>query len=523
MPVLTKVKPKTYQDSVRLMRLSELLSAIGQVKQATVAMGTDANKRVLAEVGLLTDDVDHAGANDLVIVIDAESDAVARDAITEAERVLAEHDRPASRNGAPDAPPKTLEQARRKLDAANMALISVPGEYAALEAAKALHADMNVFLFSDNVTLAEELALKRLAASKGLLMMGPGCGTAVINGVALGFANVLKRGPVGIVGASGTGLQELTTLIDRGGIGISQAIGVGGRDLSEAIGGIMMLQSIAMLAADPNTQVIALISKPPAASVTDKILAAARASGKPIVVNFLGSHKAGAEGGVRFTTTIEDTAEAVLRQVQGDNKSYFDPESAELRWLIDGERQRLKAGQRYLRGLFSGGSLCDEAMQILTETLGGIHSNIPLTPDLALEDAWRSSAHSCIDLGEEEFTRGRPHPMIDPRLRQERLLKEASDPEVAVILLDVVIGYGSHDDPAGALGETIRSAKAKAIGAGRYLAVVAHVCGTEQDPQSLTQQERKLRDAGALLLPTNAQAARVAAAIVEGRVTKPED
>jgi FdrA protein len=517
MPVLTKVKPKTYQDSVRLMRLSELLSAIGYVKQATVAMGTDANKRVLAEVGLLTDDVGRAGANDLVIVIDAESETAARAAIGEAERVLAENDRPATRNGAAEAPPRTLEQARRKLGDANMALISVPGEYAALEAAKALHADMNVFLFSDNVTLVEELALKRLAASKGLLMMGPGCGTAVINGVALGFANVLKRGPVGIVGASGTGLQELTTLIDRGGTGISQAIGVGGRDLSETIGGIMMLQSIAMLAADPHTQVIALISKPPAASVADKILAAARASGKPIIVNFLGSHKAGVEGGVRFTTTIEDTAEAVLRQVHGDARSYYDLESAELRWLIDGERQRLKAGQRYLRGLFSGGSLCDEAMQIVTKTLGGIYSNIPLTPELALADAWRSNAHSCIDLGEEEFTRGRPHPMIDPRLRQERLLKEASDPEVAVILLDVVIGYGSHDDPAGALGETIRIAKAKAVAAGRYLAVVAHVCGTEQDPQALAQQERKLRDAGALLLPTNAQAAWVAAAIAADR------
>jgi succinyl-CoA synthetase alpha subunit len=374
-----------------------------------------------------------------------------------------------------------------------------------------------VFLFSDNVSLEEELALKRLAASKGLLMMGPGCGTAVINGIALAFANVLKRGPVGVVGASGTGLQELTTLVDRGGAGVSQAIGVGGRDLSETIGGIMMLQGIAMLADDPSTEVIALISKPPAAAVADRILAAARASGKPIIVNFLGGSRAGIADGVCFTTTIEDAAEAVLRQVHGDTRSYYALDAAELRWLVDGERQRLKAGQRYLRGLFSGGSLCDEAMDILTHQLGGIHSNIPLAPELALEDAWRSTGHCCVDMGEEEFTRGRPHPMIDPRLRQERILKEAQDSEVAVILLDVVIGYGAHDDPAGALGATIRAAKASAVAHGRYLSVVAHVCGTAQDPQGLEQQERTLREAGALVLPTNAQAAQVAAAIADSR------
>jgi succinyl-CoA synthetase alpha subunit len=304
------------------------------------------------------------------------------------------------------------------------------------------------------------------------------------------------------------------TLIDRGGVGISQAIGVGGRDLSEAIGGLMMLQGIEMLAADPETKVLTLISKPPADSVTPKILDAARASGKPVVVNFLGDKESGERDGVHFTTTIEHTAEVVLRLVNGDDREYYALDQDEFKRMVDGERERLAPGQRYLRGLFSGGSLCDEAMDILDETLGGIYSNIPLSPDLALEDTWQSKEHTCIDMGEEEFTQGRPHPMIDPRLRQERLLREAEDPEVAVILLDVVIGYGSHDDPAGALSETIREAREKAAAAGRYLAVVAHVCGTAQDPQGLEQQERKLREAGALVLPTNAQAARVAAAIV---------
>src|SRR6266545_5494024 len=259
MPLVSNIYPSTYQDSVRLMRLSETLSGMDQVRQATAAMATDANKRVLEEVGLLTDAVCGAGANDLVVVIDADSDAAAQAALAEAERLLSERAHPAASGGPSAAPPATLDQGRLLAPDANLALISVPGQYAALEAARALHAGMHVFLFSDNVTLAEERALKQLAAAKGLLVMGPGCGTAVINGVALAFANVLRRGPVGVVGASGTGLQELTSLIDRGGAGVSQVIGVGGRDLSEAIGGIMMLQGIGLLAADPDTRVIALI------------------------------------------------------------------------------------------------------------------------------------------------------------------------------------------------------------------------------------------------------------------------
>jgi FdrA protein len=514
MPRLSTVKPNTYQDSVRLMRLSQAVSDLAGVKQAFVAMGTDANKRVLEEVGLLTDEVRQAGVNDIFVVVDAVTTAAAQAAIEQVDRLLLESQSSASPGGAESPRPKTQEQARRRLAGANLALISVPGAYAALEAAKALHAGLHVFLFSDNVSRDDEVALKELAVSKGLLMMGPGCGTAVINGVALAFANVLKRGPVGIVGASGTGLQELTSLIDRGGVGISQAIGVGGRDLSEAIGGLMMLQGIAMLAGDPQTQVIALISKPPHPSVAPKMLAAARATGKPVIVNFLGGSETGLQDGLRFTGTIEQTAQAVLRQVIGEGRSDDALAAADVERQVASERIRLRPGQRYLRGLFSGGSLCDEAMLLLQAQLGGIYSNIALAPEWALADAWRSRGHCCVDLGEEEFTRGRPHPMIDPRLRQERLLREADDPDVAVILLDVVIGYGAHADPAGVLGQAIVTAKARAAAAGRYLSVVAHVCGTAQDPQGLAGQEDKLRAAGVVVFPTNAQAARATAAIV---------
>ena len=511
--LISQVKQKTYQDSVRLMRVSETVSNLQAVTQAIVAMGTAANKRVLAEVGLMTDMVAQAEANDLVIVIEAESDTAAQQALARAEAILAESTVTETQDQQ-SIPVRTFEQAKRSLSAANLALISVPGPHAKLEAAKALNAGMHVFMFSDNVTLADELALKQWAVSKGLLMMGPGCGTAIINGVALAFANVVRRGPVGVVGASGTGLQEVTSLIDRGGGGISQAIGVGGRDLSESIGGLMMMQGITMLSNDPATEVIVLISKPPAESVMAHMLDGARRSGKPVVVNFLGSGRQGEEKGIIFTTTIEDTAKAALQQANRTNAIHFGIDPVEQDKLAAGERQRLSAGQTYLRGLFSGGSLCDEAMVILHQYLPGIYSNIPLMPEYALEDAWQSKEHSCIDLGEEEFTQGRPHPMIDLRLRQERLLAEAEDPTVAVILLDVVIGYGSHDNPAGALGPTIKAAKDRAAAQGRYLPVITHVCGTAQDPQGLQQQEQILREAGALVLPTNAQAARVAAAII---------
>jgi FdrA protein len=513
MTLVSQVKSNTYYDSVRLMRASERLSKLAGIRQAIVAMGTDANKRVLAEMNLLTDTVVSAGPNDLMIVIEANSDEVAQDALNQAEVKLTET-APANTATQAEVQPHSFEQAHQALPKANLALVSVPGAYAKLEVAKALKAGMHVFLFSDNVSVPEELELKQWAVSQGHLMMGPGCGTAIINGVALAFANAVRRGPVGLVAASGTGLQEVTCLLDRGGSGISQAIGVGGRDLSEKIGGLMMRQGLAMLAADPQTELIVLISKPPAPTVTETILAAAGSCGKPVIISFLGSKRSGQENGLMFTSTLEETAEAALRHLSAENKAHFGPATAELEALAAAERQKLAPDQRYLRGFFSGGSLCDEAMLLLTERLPALYSNIPLRPEWGLTDGWHSREHSCIDLGEEEFTRGRPHPMIDPRLRQERLLKEADDPSVAAILLDVVIGYGSHADPAGALAGSIQMAKDRVAERGGYLAVVTHVCGTERDPQGLEQQENILRQAGALVLPTNAQAARVAAAIV---------
>ncbi len=510
MTILSRVRSRTYRDSVQLMQVSQRLSDEAGVVQAFVAMGTEANQRVLDEVGLLTEEVRVAGPNDLVLVVEADSQSAAEQALARADGLLAESGRRADSANGVAAPPRTLAEAAESLSSANLALISVPGAYAALEAARAIGAGLDVFLFSDNVPLEDELALKRYAAARGRLVMGPGCGTAVINGIALGFANVVSRGPIGVVAASGTGLQEVTSLVDRAGSGISQAIGVGGRDLSATVGGLMMRRGIEALAADPETKVLVLLSKPPADGVRERVLAAAAAAGKPVIVNFLGGDPVAAAEGVHFCDTFEQTAREAVRRATGIDAL---PESSTAGTSVADECARFAMGQRFLRGLFSGGSLCDEAMLLLGERLPIVYSNIPLQPGAKLDDAWRSREHTCVDLGEEEFTEGRPHPMIDLRVRQARLEEEARDPEVAVVLMDVVIGYGSHPNPAAELAETIVAARRAAANDGRHLSVVAHVCGTAADPQGLGEQESILGGAGVLVLPTNAEAARVATEI----------
>ena len=515
MSIASRVKPKLYQDSVRLMQISQQLSAAEGVEQGFVAMATEANKRVLEEAGLLTEPARQAAANDLLIVVEAGGTESAERALDLAEELLSARAPKPDRSAAGGERAGSLDEALTLLPGANLMLISVPGAYAALEAARALDAGLHVFLFSDNVSLENELALKRRAVDRGLLLMGPGCGTAILDGVALGFANVVRRGPVGIVGASGTGLQEVTTLLDRAGVGVAQAIGVGGRDLSAAIGGLMMRQAIRMLLATPEVEVLVVISKPPAGAVREAIFAELEGCGKPVVVNFLGDspgdsqrHRSATIHSATFEETARRAAELATGQVSLDLFAAASGDEARLTGS-----SRLTEEQRYVRGLYSGGSLCDEAMLILAARFPRLYSNIPLRTEWALEDAWKSREHTLVDLGEEEFTQGRPHPMIDLGLRQRRILDEAKDPQVAVILLDVVIGFGCHRDPAGCLAETIREARAAARAGGRHLAVVASICGTAADPQGRSAQEATLADAGALVLPTNAQAARAAAAI----------
>ena len=500
-----------YRDSVSLMQLSAKLGALAGMRQASAIMATPGNLALLREAGLALGDVE-AGANDLLVVLEGEEDALEA-ALETAE---AEFTRAPARaqGGARQFSPRSLEMGLAELPTANLALISTPGDYAAAEAMKALRLGLNVMLFSDNVALEDEIALKSYARAHELLVMGPDCGTAIIGGVPLGFANVVRRGDIGAIAASGTGLQQVTCLIDRWGGGISQAIGTGGHDLHASVGGITMLQGLEALAADPATSVIVLISKPPHPEVAKTVLDVASRAGKPIVVNFLGADPDTVRRpNVHPVRTLEDAARLAVALAGGE----ADAQGATARSENAFDPPQLAPEQKYIRGLYSGGTFCYEALLLLTEEFGGIASNTPLEPAQMLADVWRSERHTVIDLGDDAFTRGRPHPMIDQTLRKERILKEAADPEVAVILFDVVLGYGAHPDPAPELAEALEQARALATAAGRELALVGSVCGTAGDPQGLARQEEALRAAGVLLAESNAQAVRLAATVAAGQ------
>jgi len=504
-PIVARIKPNMYKDSVALMRIAEQVLTVPGVRRATLVMATPANKEILAEAGLLSEAANEARPSDLVIVVDADDPAALERATTLADELLQARRSARESAKAGEIAPRSIAMGLERLPAARIAQISVPGLYAGAEAMKAVKAGLDVFLFSDNVPLAEEQAVKALAARKGLLVMGPDCGTAIIAGVPLGFANVVRRGPIGLVAASGTGLQEVTSQIHLLGGGVSHAIGTGGRDVSAEVGGLSMLRGLDLLAADPDTRVIVIISKPPAAAVTANVMAKLAAISKPSVVLFIGATLEPV-GHIHPVGTLFDAAATAVRLAGGAPPAADDASVP--------ARPRFAAGQRYIRALFSGGTYCSEAQAIWRARGLTAWSNVPLDKTRKLADARHSQEHTAVDLGEDEFTVGKPHPMIDPSTRIERMAAEAADPGTAVILVDVVLGYGSHDDPAGALAPAIRAAKGMADAAGRDLAVVAFVCGTDDDPQQRSVQETKLREAGALLASNSAAAARLAAALV---------
>lgn len=501
-----------YHDSNMLMRITDEIRKVNGVVQAAVFMGTDSNKKLLKNLGLLTKDVDVAGSNDLTISILAGNEKIIEEAFSLADKLLKE----SPFKGVAEETYMTLASAMKAMPDANLAIISIPGEYAAREAKKALENDLNVLLFSSNVSLEDEIMLKKLAFKKGLLVMGPDCGTAIINNIAIAFANVVKPGQIGIVGAAGTGIQQVSCIIDREGFGISHAFGTGGRDLSREVGGISMLQGIEILDNDNSTEVIILISKPPSSEVMKKVLKRAESCTKPVIVNFLGKDTDMIlKSGLIPASTLEEAATKAVNLIR--TKPHFNKyarsNDEKIRFMVEKEIRKLKPYQTFIRGLFSGGTLCYEAELILQEMIDKIYSNVALKSNLVLEDPWTSYQNTLLDIGSEEFVMGRSHPMIDPTIRNNRLLQEAKDPKVAVLLLDVVLGYGAHHDPAGALEEPISKAKAISRNGGRYLALVTSVCGTKNDPQNLLQQERKLRKMGFVVMPTNAQAARMAGLI----------
>lgn len=527
MAILALLKRNTYYDSITLMSVAQAAKDLPGVEDTGAIMATEVNLELLLNANLmpttfLAEQQTPPGPEDLLIVTRAIDEAHAAAALAAAEERLALGGERGAPSSAETLPARSLEMALKRDEAANLAVISVAGEHAWLEAEQALRHGLHVFLFSDNVPVEQEQRLKALAVNKGLLMMGPDCGTAIINGVGLGFSNVVLRGSIGIVGASGTGMQQLICLIAAAGMGVSQAIGTGGRDLSEAIGGVMMRSGLDLLANDEQTEVIVLVSKPPAERVAREILAAAQIT-KPVVVVFLGATPerfADVAGKAHLARTLTEGAELAVSLAGGDRtlvpgKDTLDTyDLAAERAKQEIARVASKAPQRFIRALYSGGTLCDEAMLLLSEQVGAVASNIPLRAEWALAPGETFRGHTALDLGSDEFTRSRPHPMIDPTLRLQYLSRAAEDPETAVILLDIVLGFCAQQNPASVYAPAIVKAREKARAAARSLPVIISLCGTEGDPQRLSMQRTALEAAGALVYESNEVAARAAALIV---------
>lgn len=505
----TIIRKGSYQDSVTLMLLTGNLSAMEGVNKVSIMMATEANKAVFAQSGLTTPELLAAGANDMAIVADVD-----REELLEAlDQAVDQYLRDQAVAASPVEGQKSVrswEAAVQALPQANLAVISIPGIYAALEADRALDSGLHVFMFSDNVTLEDEIRLKRKAHEKGLVLMGPDCGTGVIQSVPIAFTNNIAPGGIGIVGASGTGIQELTTIIDRLGAGVTNAIGVGGRDLSAEVEGTTMLDVIDAMEEDEATRVLIVISKPPAKQVRDKITERLARCSKQVVSLFLGERPTAHEEGRYHAYSLDEAARIAVQLLRGEPVTAFTPA------MPEGDFFRPEEGKT-IRAYYSGGTLAGEAAMLIKDALG-----IHLPPEKEKGYMLNKDGHVVVDLGDDEYTQGRPHPMIDPAQRVECMEKAMEDPRTGVILFDVVLGYGSHEDMAGSLMPTVERLRTQAEAQGRKLWFVATVCGTRRDFQDYDKQVRLLKEGGVIVCETNMIAVATAIHIIGGKVEFPE-
>ncbi len=493
------VERNRYFDSVFLMRISAELENLEGIAQAVVAMATPINVENLIKSGFdVSGETGGVQPADLLIAVDSSSEAAFAAADTRLKELLRGG---GSEDQAATSRPSSVDEALNAAPDINLALISVPGVHAAREARMALQRGLHVMLFSDNVSVEDEIALKDDAIQRGLLMMGPDCGTAILHGAALGFANVCRRGRIGVVGASGTGIQEISSLVHRWGGGISQAIGTGGRDLSEAVAARMTLFGIDSLSRDPATEVIVVVSKTPSPAVATIVTDALHDAGKSGVIHFIGGEDATLSPEVETTATLAGAARAALRRAGG---SMQETEPSKVR-----PDAGLDAGRAV--GFFCGGTLCQETWNILRRSGLDVRSNVAGDPAYKVRPTETVHGHVMWDLGDDDFTVGKPHPMIEPSLRDARVAEAVGDPTVSLILADCVIGYGAHESPAGSLAEAASQALKQARSDGRSLAIISSVTGTDQDPQNATRQRRLLEEAGVVVAPSNAAAARTAA------------
>ncbi|WP_077612323.1 DUF1116 domain-containing protein [Clostridium sp. Marseille-P2415] len=493
----TVVKKGSYHDSVVLMLLTNQLSTIKGVNKVSVMMATPANKDIFKQSGLDTEELMESTANDMVVVADVEDDSMLDTIMEEAEEFLKKQSASAeNKTGAENV--KSWDKALEKLPDANLAVISIPGAYAALEADRALNEGMNVFMFSDNVTIEDEKKLKEKAHEKGLVVMGPDCGTSIIQGVPIAFTNRVTPGAIGIIGASGTGIQELTTIIDRLGEGVKNAIGTGGRDLSTEVGGITMMDMIDAMEDDDSVKVMIVISKPPAKSVREKISARLSVSRKPVITLFLGEKPEYHEENFYHTYTLDEAARLAVSLVRGEKVNEGEVH-------VDKSACYPAKAKKTIKAYYSGGTLAGEAAMLMKDAL-----KLKIPPEKAEGYMLKTGGHIVVDLGDDVYTQGKPHPMIDPAKRIECMKEAIDDESTGVILLDIMLGYGSHADMAGALLPTIKELRDKAEKEGRKVFFIATVCGTRSDFQGYDDAVKKLKDAGVIVCETNKLAVRTA-------------
>ncbi len=509
------VKENSYYDSVVLMELTSRVKELDGITDTFIGMATPHNLELMEGIGFHSERLQNLNPNDLIIAVRAMSDEKLKKALHDIDSHLE-----GMQSEAPQllkSRPKTLKSALRIMPDADLALISVPGPFAAREAQAALDAGMHVMLFSDNVDMKDEVKLKKQAIEKGLLMMGQGCGTALINGAPLGFVNELIPGSVGLVGSSGTGLQEVSCTLERFGSGVSQILGVGSHDLSPEAGGIMSKFALDYIDKDSKTQVIVFVGRPAAEAVQKELIAKLESLNYPVVAHFMGM-KQPASNTVKFCDTLEETGRAAACIDQNRrcaSKTGAALISKKMKDFVNQRSKELAEEAVYVRGLFSGGSLCSEAVGLLLEKLPVIYSNTGNPGTQFIPGTESSREHTMLDMGEDEFTKGKAHPMIDYSYRIERFLQEIEDPETAIILFDVVLGYGSHPDPASVLVPAIYGPLQARRDLGNPVLALAVLLGTEQDPQKLTLQQKLLEDAGVFVFRSNAQAAYATGLIME--------
>ncbi|MQA82859.1 MAG: FdrA family protein [Streptosporangiales bacterium] len=464
------VRRGEYHDSVSLMSASLVLAKVPGIAEAQVAMGTPLNLGLLAERGF--DVPAGTGAGDLVVAMRVadlpgqRAESVLSLAADRLDEVLRAQAPEAGGDGGAAPAPRTVGGLLTRTPA-RLALVSVPGEYAFAEAMDAVRAGSSVMVFSDNVPVWQEVALKEEAARRGVLVMGPDCGTAQIDAAGLGFANVVEVGPVSIVAASGTGAQHLMCLLDAAGLGVRHVIGVGGRDLSAEVGGRSTRQALDALAGDYDTRLTVVVSKPPDPDLVARLRQEARDRRQSVLWAPVGP-------GERDLTAV---AEDVLRafEIPAPDWPQWRPPTP-----------LAATPGRALRGLFCGGTLCTEAATIAGAALP-------------------ADRFTMTDFGDDAYTRGRAHPMIDPTLRTERFVHDAADPDVGTVLLDVVLGHGSHPDPAADLAPAVAAARAN---------VVVSLTGSNGDPQVRDDQAAALAAAGAHVHLSNAAATRHAISLL---------